>query len=86
MSDEPMPSKVAQALSLMKAGGKAVKHSLTTGRSFKTPPELQQKRLAICETCPFVKETAKGIKCTKCGCRLQSKTNVVTESCPIGKW
>lgn len=49
-----------------------------------------EARRAICRACPHAmpheKNPAKFGACEKCGCRLQAKTAIASESCPIGKW
>lgn len=59
---------------------------------------LSLARLNICARCTMAKESKflkflKGkahhmdaIKCTKCGCPVNEKTLVKTETCPLGKW
>jgi hypothetical protein len=45
--------------------------------------ELAKTRYAICQTCPFLKESK---KCAKCGCFMPIKTKLIRASCPIKKW
>lgn len=40
--------------------------------------EVYQKRLAICQACPFFKDN----KCTKCGCPTQTKLRWSSSQCP----
>lgn len=47
-----------------------------------TPADLQQKRIATCQTC----EHHTGIRCRVCGCFTNIKTRMAHEQCPIGKW
>ena len=55
--------------------------------SMLAPPELQKRRMAICQACPFaaVGKTKKFF-CSKCGCVLAGKTRIQGETCPVGKW
>lgn len=52
----------------------------------------REKRLAICEACPFrVTHTIpmtkhKIARCAKCGCPLASKTKFARATCPLSKW
>jgi flavoprotein len=56
----------------------------------RAPSELIKKRLAICKVCPKAsRKRADGIslnKCTVCGCYLELKTKVKSETCPLEKW
>ena len=45
--------------------------------------ELSEKRMAICEECPF--KTKMNV-CKACGCYLPAKTKSKVESCPKNKW
>lgn len=82
-----MPSKVAQALSLMKATGKAVKHTVTKRDSIVATTELVSERMSKCLQCPHItRNKHNSPRCTKCGCWLNVKTAVRTEECPIGEW
>lgn len=42
----------------------------------------QQRRLDICERCPFFT----GTTCKLCGCFTKFKTKLLTEKCPDGRW
>lgn len=46
--------------------------------------ELAQKRLSICEQCPFFRPTSK--TCKKCGCFMKLKVTLDNAYCPINKW
>ena len=54
----------------------------------KTPEDILNKRLSICQACEFWNpEGFRGTgKCTKCGCSTWAKLRMATERCPIGKW
>lgn len=52
--------------------------------SERSPEELAQYRLEICQTCEFFR--AKTNQCKKCGCFMKLKTQIEKASCPIGKW
>lgn len=44
--------------------------------------DLMERRLAICETCPF----RKWVFCDDCGCELHAKGSDPEEKCPQNKW
>lgn len=44
--------------------------------------ENKQKRIDICNTCPFKLNNT----CTLCGCDINTKTSIKSEICPDGKW
>ena len=47
-------------------------------------PEIKQKRLGICKSCPeFINLST---QCKKCGCIMNAKTKLPNASCPLGKW
>lgn len=47
-------------------------------------PEIKQKRLDICKSCPeFINLST---QCKKCGCIMNAKTKLPNASCPLGKW
>jgi hypothetical protein len=43
------------------------------------------RRIAICNSCEHIKESALGDKCNLCGCLLKFKTKSDSK-CPIDKW
>lgn len=49
-----------------------------------------EKRLAICEECPFHSKNHKTMRpdahCVSCGCTLSAKTACLSCSCPLDKW
>jgi hypothetical protein len=47
------------------------------------PQDLQQARMAICESCPEL-TTLK--RCQQCGCFMLVKTRLTGAHCPLGKW
>lgn len=49
---------------------------------FKPKSVMASVRLAICDRCP----KRKGYFCSVCGCVLAAKAEVISESCPDGKW
>ena len=75
------PNMIQKASNLAKA---SVKHA---GSGFKTVSEAtKNKRLEICNSCPFKVGTEEKPTCNKCGCFLKIKAGWASESCPIGKW
>jgi hypothetical protein len=53
-------------------------------KSTKTSREEEDRRMAICEGCEFLKRPAK--QCSKCGCFMKLKTKLERGHCPIHKW
>lgn len=50
----------------------------------KVDKEEFDRRMAICEECPFFK--AKTRQCKKCGCFMNLKSTIKRAHCPIKKW
>jgi hypothetical protein len=50
----------------------------------KVDQEEFDRRMAICDTCEFLKKPAK--QCAKCGCFMKLKTKIDRAHCPIHKW
>ncbi len=71
------PGLLRMAVSATKAMMKFIGSGLKT-----TAPDLQQRRLATCQTC----EHHTGLRCRICGCFTNVKTRMAHEQCPIGKW
>ena len=46
--------------------------------------ELIERRLAICNECPFFNKTF--MKCRICGCFMKLKTTLLDASCPDHRW
>lgn len=44
--------------------------------------ELKDKRLSVCESCPFFQNQT----CTKCGCYAMFRASLSYKNCPIEKW
>lgn len=53
------------------------------GYSVFTPPDVHEKRVQACENCPKMTEDR---QCLICGCFIDAKTAISTESCPLGSW
>lgn len=50
----------------------------------KVTDEVRGNRLSVCRECPlFIKDL---VKCSSCGCYLDSKTWWATAKCPEDKW
>jgi hypothetical protein len=47
------------------------------------PVEIQQARMAVCESCP---ELTNLTRCKKCGCFMTFKVKIQNAKCPLGKW
>ena len=46
--------------------------------------QLQEERLAICETCEFFRKGS--YTCQKCNCFMKMKTKLDRARCPVHKW
>ena len=71
------PGLLRMAISATKAMAKFVGSGSKT-----TPNEIQRQRLATCAGC----EHHTGLRCKICGCFTNSKSRMLHEDCPIGKW
>ena len=50
----------------------------------RSPEEVAQYRLEICNGCEFFRKTTQ--TCKKCGCFMKAKSMLLNAKCPIGKW
>ena len=75
------PNMIQKASNLAKASARHVGGGLK-----KVTEETKNKRLEICNSCPFKVGTEEKPTCNKCGCFLKIKAGWASESCPIGKW
>jgi hypothetical protein len=57
---------------------------LLLGKKPEVPDWIKHRRIAICYGCPNL-FYERGY-CNKCGCRIELKTGVADESCPIDLW
>jgi hypothetical protein len=64
-----------------KAATSAAKHFVQEGFVI-ADDAIIKARKAICEGCEF----KSGLRCLACGCFVEAKTMLVTETCPKGKW
>jgi hypothetical protein len=76
------PSLAEQALSL----GRALVNECRDIAEGVDPVSDEQKaaRLTICAGCEFF--IAVENRCSKCGCKLDAKAAMRSQSCPLGKW
>lgn len=66
-----------------------IKHIIigTYNNIFNKEKELSKQRLIVCYMCKDKKYLfGLGCICKKCGCILKSKTTILDEKCPAGKW
>ena len=49
----------------------------------KVDSEVREQRLSICNSCEHMLFTG---NCSKCGCFMRTKSWMVHQKCPIGKW
>lgn len=53
---------------------------------------VQRARMSVCESCPHIQRTTRGIFCAACGCPetmlsdLRTKTRMRFAACPLDKW
>lgn len=73
------PSLLTQAGNL----ARSIKKHVANGMAAATKEE-QQRRLAICGSCPLLNAAAG--RCLECGCVVSIKTSWASEACPLGKW
>jgi hypothetical protein len=54
------------------------------------PPDLAERRRAVCRSCPeavpCLRVIGRFCQCRVCKCVLAPKTRVASERCPLGKW
>lgn len=50
----------------------------------KSQEDEYNRRMSICEECPFFLKAA--AQCKKCGCFMKLKSRLDKAHCPIGKW
>jgi hypothetical protein len=52
--------------------------------SKRSPEDIKNERLAICDTCEFFKHSTR--QCRKCGCFMDLKSRLDKANCPMKKW
>jgi len=57
---------------------------LISGKLELAEPEVQQKRIDICNSCEVQNKATK--VCTACGCFLPAKTRLLQSTCPMDLW
>ena len=71
------PDLLRQALNAARAmphhGGSGLK---------RVPPDTRRRRLQMCASCEY----HTGLRCRVCGCFTSTKTWMVHERCPLGRW
>lgn len=50
----------------------------------RSPEELAEYRLKICQECPWLRKNSQ--TCRKCGCFMSMKVQLEKAYCPLGKW
>ena len=48
--------------------------------------EIRRERILVCDNCEFKKNNIFGGNCKACGCFLELKTRIPSESCPFEFW
>jgi hypothetical protein len=54
-----------------------------SGKKIFVSDEDKEKRFSICQSCEFLSDTN---RCMKCKCNMKIKTTLANQRCPIGKW
>jgi len=81
--DKKEPTIIEKATNLWRAGEKVVV-AVLSGKEILCDAQVQACRLEACASCEFRREGYE--VCAVCGCKIQAKTALATESCPEGKW
>ena len=94
---QDLPSLATMAGNAVQSAGR-VARAYFSGKKILVTPEVKAARLEVCNSCEKVFRHPKypeRIRCTVCGCHMAeswlsapgfSKTELATESCPLGKW
>ena len=77
------PSLLEQGKNLAEFSFELIKKAVQTG-ALQVSDEIKTQRLEICSKCDKYDE--KQVRCTECGCFLESKASFSLDSCPLGKW
>jgi uncharacterized paraquat-inducible protein A len=82
---QTLPSTLQMAKNF---GNSVVKNvtNVVKGEQLKATSEKSKERINICLKCKFITGKPSNERCGKCGCWLRLKTQLQSESCPIGKW
>jgi len=72
-----LPPVTRQAKNLICAARQAILNPKPVSK------EERERRLAICQSCEFLKD---GKRCLKCGCHVNWKSRLEAWHCPISKW
>lgn len=83
---EPEPKKEPELPSLKEQAKNFIKSAVShvANGMQNVTPELQEQRLSICSGCEYLIKDE--MRCSACGCFLNTKTKWKTSSCPKGKW
>ena len=87
MASEPappvMPSIASMVGNFVKTAVDVVKTAVQTGQ-VTAGETLFNERMAVCNVCDkFDKDQT---RCTKCGCHMNAKANLLAAKCPLGLW
>jgi len=81
--EKRLPSKAKMASNFTKSVAKTA-GAFVSGKKIVADISLRNKRIKICEGCPwYIKEKQ---RCAECGCLVPLKTYFEEESCPIERW
>jgi len=48
--------------------------------------QIAEQRLALCDQCPHLCHTMGARSCNLCGCFVNLKARMMSQSCPAGVW
>lgn len=48
--------------------------------------DIVTARLEVCAKCEFLRASAFGDRCSKCGCFVAAKARFRTQTCPLNRW
>ena len=83
-----LPPLHKQARNAVGALGRVLK-ALSTGDQVLATPPVRSTRLMKCQTCPLSKPDDLPVehrRCEHCGCYIEPKVALQTETCPEGHW
>jgi len=78
--DKGLGFKMKQALL---TAGSVIRKMASEGKTI-APPDVQEKRWAICFDCDYLIETSN--RCRSCGCFMNLKVPLLAARCSEGKW
>ena len=83
MTEKDLPPLRTRVSNALVAGQKIVSAALR-GNKLAASGETQVSRMHACNNCEYFRRSDR--TCSKCGCSIDSKIALATESCPDGHW